>query len=106
MQLNKIVSLLVLLSLMMFLSSSITLTSASLAAQPSDIGDWQTGPFPPNNFQYARHDGAFVPGPALEPWANKVYFPGGRTSPPTESPDVWMFDPLTNTYYRYRGECG
>ena len=56
------------------------------------------GSLPPNNFQYARHDGAFVPGPALEPWANKVYFPGGRTSPPTKSPNIWMFDPLSGTY--------
>ena len=98
MKLNKVFSLLVLLSLMVFISSSVTGAPLSMAAQPSDIGAWQTGPFPPNNFQYARHDGAFVSGPALEPWANKVYFPGGRTSPPTESPNIWMFDPLTGTY--------
>ncbi|HSJ56717.1 MAG TPA: hypothetical protein VLC95_06030, partial [Anaerolineae bacterium] len=65
---------------------------------PAEAGVWQTGPFPPAGFQYARHDGAFVPGPVAEPWANKIYFPGGRTSPGTESPDIWMFDPLTNQY--------
>ena len=98
MKLNKVFSLVVLLSLMVFISSSVTGTPVSMAARPSDIGSWQTGPFPPNNFQYARHDGAFVPGPDDQPWANKIYFPGGRTSPPTESPNIWMFDPLTGTY--------
>ena len=98
MKLNKVFSLVVLLSLMVFISPSVTGAPVSMAARPSDIGTWQTGPFPPNNFQYARHDGAFVSGPALEPWANKVYFPGGRTSPPTESPNIWMFDPLTGSY--------
>jgi hypothetical protein len=98
----------VLLSLLVFTPSSIAanlaapITAAAQAAPPmftpNDIGAWQTGPFPPTYFQYARHDGAFVPGPALEPWANKVYFPGGRTSPSTESPDIWMFDPVTGTY--------
>ena len=87
----KLVSLLLLLCILLFSASSIS-------AQPRNTLAWQTGPFPPPSFQYARHDGAFVPGPALEPWANKVYFPGGRTSPPTESPDVWMFDPVTQTY--------
>jgi hypothetical protein len=66
--------------------------------EPSGLDGWQTGPFPPANFQYARHDGAFVPGSADEPWANKIYFLGGRTSPPTESPDIWMFDPVAGTY--------
>lgn len=59
---------------------------------------WMTAPFPPDNFQYARHDGVFVPGPALAEWANKVYFLGGRTSPPTESPIIWRFDPVYETY--------
>jgi len=66
--------------------------------EPTQPGVWHTGPFPPGNFQYARHDAAFVAGPAGEAWANKVYFLGGRTSPPTESPNIWMFDPLTLTY--------
>jgi hypothetical protein len=87
----KLVSLMLLLSILVFCASNIS-------AQPHDALAWQTGPFPPANFQYARHDGAFVPGPALATWANKVYFPGGRTSPPTESPDIWRFDPVTQTY--------
>ena len=114
MKLARFFSLLLLLSLLVFNPSPITagsearqpgaapserqLPSAAPSAVPEDIGAWQTGPFPPANFQYARHDGAFVPGPALEPWANKVYFPGGRTSPSTESPHIWMFDPVTSTY--------
>jgi hypothetical protein len=59
-------------------------------------GAWQFGPDPP--FQYARHDGVFVPGPDGEPWANKIYFLGGRTSSSTELPDIWSFDPLTSDY--------
>ena len=98
MKLAKIFSLLILLSLLVFITSSIAIVPASMAAQPSAQSEWQTGPFPPVGFQYARHDGAFVPGPALETWANKVYFLGGRTSPPTEAPHVWMFDPVINTF--------
>ena len=98
MKLAKIISLLVLLSLLVFITSSIAVVPASMAAQPSAQSEWQTGPFPPAGFQYARHDGAFVPGPALETWANKVHFLGGRTSPPTEAPHIWMFDPVTNTF--------
>ena len=73
-------------------------TPAAWIVEQPELGGWQTGPFPPAGFQYARHDGAFVPGPAGEPWANKIYFLGGRTSPPTESPNIWMFDPVTGTY--------
>ena len=98
MKLNKMIYLLILFSLVVFIPVPNSPQAVSKAAQPFDIGEWQTGPYPPETFQYARHDGAFVPGPALEPWANKIYFPGGRTSPPTESPHVWMFDPVTNTY--------
>jgi hypothetical protein len=98
MKLHKALYLLVLLSLVMIIPSPNATHKVSMAAQPFDIGEWQVGPFPPGNFQYARHDGAFVPGPALEPWANKVYFPGGRTSPGTESPLIWMFDPVTNEF--------
>jgi hypothetical protein len=98
MKLVKIFSILVSVCVMVVLLSPVSAVPASLAAKPADIGEWQTGPFPPNNFQYARHDGAFVPGPEGEPWANKVYFLGGRTSPPTESPDIWMFDPISSTY--------
>ena len=104
----KFFSVLLLLSLFVSNPSSIAASPATTAVnaagpvigllEPSDIGEWQTGPFPPNDFQYARHDGAFVPGPALEPWANKVYFPGGRTSPSTESSIIWMYDPVTGTY--------
>ena len=71
---------------------------APMAGSPVEEATWQTGPFPPTNFQYARHDAAFVAGPADAPWANKIYFPGGRTSPGTESPNIWVFDPVTGTY--------
>lgn len=57
---------------------------------------WQLGPS--LAFEYQRHDGVFVPGPEGEPWANKVYFLGGRTSASTESPNIWMFDPVAGTY--------
>jgi Kelch motif len=57
---------------------------------------WQYGPEP--TFQYQRHDAVFVPGPEGEPWANKVYFLGGRTGAPTELPDIWVFDPVAGTY--------
>ena len=97
MKFEKFISILVLLSLMGFISSSITPQAGSTAqAAPSE--GWFTAPFPPAGFQYARHDGVFVPGPALSPWANKVYFLGGRTSPSTELPDIWMFDPVSLTY--------
>jgi hypothetical protein len=76
----------------------LTVMPAPMADSPAEQEAWQTGPFPPANFQYARHDGAFVPGPAGEPWANKIYFPGGRTSPGTESPDIWVFDPVAGTF--------
>ena len=59
-------------------------------------GIWQLGPESP--FQYSRHDAVFVPGPDGEPWANKVYFLGGRTSSSTELPDIWMLDPVTGAY--------
>ena len=75
----------------------LTTMPATGAGSPTEEATWQTGPFPPTNFQYARHDAAFVAGPADEPWANKIYFPGGRTSPSTESPNIWMFDPVTGT---------
>jgi len=76
----------------------LTAMPAPMAESPVEQEAWQTGPFPPANFQYARHDAAFVPGPAGEPWANKIYFLGGRTSPGTESPDIWMFDPVAGTF--------
>ena len=115
MKVYKILSLLVLLSLLVFLPAPIATQQVSMAAQPlvpssdftestdqivapSGLGEWQTGPFPPPGFQYARHDGAFVPGPDGEPWANKVYFLGGRTSPSTEAPDIWMFNPANGIY--------
>ncbi len=93
----KLIALILLLSLLLS-TSSITFVRESMAARQTTLSEWQTGPFPPSGFQYARHDGAFVPGPALEPWANKIYFLGGRTSPGTESPHIWMFDPVSNTY--------
>ena len=76
----------------------LTAMPAPMAGSPVEEATWQTGPFPPTNFQYARHDAAFVAGPADAPWANKIYFPGGRTSPGTESPNIWVFDPVTGTY--------
>lgn len=57
---------------------------------------WQIHSTPP--FQYFRHDGVFVPGPAGASWANKIYFMGGRTGGSSESPDIWSFDPTTGTY--------
>ena len=108
MKLYKVVSLLLLVSLLVFNPSPIAanstvpisaaLQSTAKAFAPPQITEWLTGPYPPSGFQYASHDGAFVPGPALEPWANKVYFPGGRTSPPTESPNIWVFDPVTGSF--------
>lgn len=59
-------------------------------------GVWQYGP--ESAFQYSRHDAVFVPGPEGEPWANKVYVLGGRTTSSTELPDIWMFDPIAGTY--------
>lgn len=70
--------------------------STAMIPEPSQPGTWHQTAHPP--FDYARHDGAFVPGPDGEPWANKVYFLGGRTSPSTELPDIWMFDPVTLAY--------
>ncbi len=59
---------------------------------------WHLGPFPPPDFQYVRHDATFVPGPRGASWANRIYFLGGRTSPSTESPNIWVFDPATGIY--------
>ena len=59
-------------------------------------GAWQYGP--PSTFQYQRFDAVFVPGPESEPWANKVYFMGGRISAPSELPDIWVFNPVTGVY--------
>jgi len=66
------------------------------AAGSPEQGSWQLGP--PSTFQYQRFDAVFVPGASGEPWANKVYFMGGRTSASTELPDIWSFDPLAGTY--------
>jgi PKD repeat protein len=68
---------------------------APLPAAPVQAA-WQYGP--PSTFEYQRFDGAFVPGPDGEPWANKIYFPGGRISAPAELPDIWVFDPVTGIY--------
>ncbi len=67
--------------------------SAKVAARQTG---WQYGP--PSPFQYQRFDSAFVPGPEGEPWANKIYFLGGRISAPAELPDIWVFDPVTGIY--------
>jgi hypothetical protein len=78
---------------------SLPATMAAQEPQPApDAGRavWQFGPTIP--FHYARHDAVFVPGPDTEPWANKVYFLGGRTSASTEQPDIWVFDPIAGTY--------
>jgi hypothetical protein len=64
-------------------------------ASPSQTG-WQYGP--PSPFEYQRFDAIFVPGPDTEPWADKVYFMGGRISAPAELPDIWVFDPVTGVY--------
>ncbi|HPQ38853.1 MAG TPA: S8 family serine peptidase, partial [bacterium] len=57
---------------------------------------WSASPATP--FEYNRFDGQFVPGPAGEAWANKVYFLGGRTGGSTVSPNIWRFDPETGIY--------
>jgi hypothetical protein len=62
----------------------------------SQYGAWQYGP--PSSFQYQRFDAVFVPGPEGEPWANKVYFMGGRIAAPSESPNIWVFSPVTDVY--------
>jgi len=64
-------------------------------ASPDQVG-WQYGP--PSPFEYQRFDAIFVPGPDTEPWADKVYFMGGRISAPAELPDIWVFDPVTGVY--------
>jgi hypothetical protein len=81
-----------LIALLLFLGAWSAPTAASTAQQAS----WQFGP--ESTFQYQRFDAVFVPGPDGEPWANKVYFLGGRTSASTELPDIWMFDPITGAY--------
>ncbi len=62
-----------------------------------DATTWQFGP--PSPFQWTRFDGAFVEGPTGEAWANKVYFPGGRTgTAPAHDRNIWSFDPVTGAY--------
>ncbi|HSJ57631.1 MAG TPA: hypothetical protein VLC95_10645, partial [Anaerolineae bacterium] len=64
---------------------------------PTLVDAWQYGPVTP--FQWSRYDGGFVPGPDGEPWANKVYFMGGRTGvTPAHDNNIWMLDPVTGTY--------
>jgi hypothetical protein len=76
------------------------LVLVALCASPAPLAAqnpaWQYGP--PSTFQYQRFDGVFVPGPEGEPWANKVYFLGGRTSASTELPDIWSFEPIAGAY--------
>ncbi len=98
MKLNKILPALVLITIALLVTASIAPLPTFLAYANTNERTWQTGPFPPGGFQYARHDGAFVPGPSDQQWANKIYFPGGRTSPSTEAPDIWMFNPVTGVY--------
>jgi hypothetical protein len=74
-----------------------TTRSPSGAASP-DLAAWTLGPPSTPYFDYYRFDGVFVPGPDGEPWANKVYFLGGRNSSSTEDSTVWMFDPVDGTY--------
>jgi|GEM_PF-1675162 len=66
------------------------------ARTPHQPGAWHQLPHPP--FDYTRFDCVFVPGPADQTWANKIYCPGGRTGGATESPRVWMFDPVNLTW--------
>lgn len=106
MKLYKVLTFLVLFSLLVFIPSPGTADTAgrvmersqSMRAPAAELEGWFIAPFPPGGFQYARHDSAFIPGLASETWANKVYFLGGRTSPPTESPNIWVFDPIELTY--------
>lgn len=77
-------------------TTSAAQTPAEPQAPAPNLAGWQYGP--PSDFEYQRFDGAFVPGLESEPWANKIYFMGGRTSAPTESPDIWVFDPVTGVY--------
>ena len=74
----------------------LTAMPAPTAGRSAEETGWQYGP--PSTFQYQRFDAAFVPGPAGEPWANNVYFMGGRISAPSELPDIWVFDPVTGIY--------
>jgi hypothetical protein len=89
-----------LLLMAVLLALVLVLLPASMSAQEpaaaASQAAWQYGPASP--FHYARHDAVFVPGPDAEPWANKVYLLGGRTSSSTELPDIWMFDPVAGTY--------
>ena len=57
---------------------------------------WTSGPESP--FDWYRFDGEFVPGPGGEAWANKAYFLGGRSDSSTADPNIWRFDPVTETY--------
>lgn len=52
---------------------------------------------PASPFDWTRFDGAFVPGPVGETWANKVYFLGGRSGSSIEDSTIWKFDPVTGT---------
>ncbi len=70
--------------------------SSAEAQTPHQPGTWHQLPHPP--FEYNRFDCVFVPGPADQTWANKIYCPGGRTGGSTESPDIWMFDPVSLTW--------
>ncbi|MBN1880477.1 S8 family serine peptidase [bacterium] len=68
----------------------------NVAAAGQSRETWESGPDAP--FEYCRFDGEFVPGPDGEVWANKVYFPGGRSGSSVNSADIWRFDPLTDTF--------
>ncbi|MBN1138052.1 MAG: hypothetical protein JXM73_15800 [Anaerolineae bacterium] len=85
-----------LLSMVMVLCLMFIALPAPTAGSGAEEATWQYGP--PSPFQYQRFDAAFVPGPAGEPWANRVYFMGGRISAPSELPDIWAFDPVTGAY--------
>jgi hypothetical protein len=83
------------LSVLILLSLVLIALPAPMAAQP---GVWQYGPPTAPDFEYQRFDGAFVPGPLGVPWANKVYFMGGRIGAPIETPEIWMLDPVAGVY--------
>jgi subtilisin family serine protease len=75
-------------------NDSLNEPSSEATSVESPTAAWTLQPASP--FQLTRFDGVFVGGG--DPWANKVYFLGGRSGSATEDPNIWMFDPVAGTY--------
>lgn len=61
------------------------------------IGEWTTGPTDPNEIN--RSDCVwFDDASGIQGYNEKVYCMGGRTSPSTEDPSIWVFDPRTSLF--------